>query len=564
LQGTTAQEKDFHDKEAQYCRLALWRGARRCRVFSVFAGRKVRFAPGQFPVGTGRSGDSTAENNGGKSADFAADLGSSIAFSQGSYRFTGRATNAQQRRCQGDQTQRPDLRWLDQAEVVTAAFRTNQRIYRAVWLCGLENQKGGFSRRHTLIRQLQDKGWNLLALAAGGLVRRTGKQAQIKYERAISALKTMEYTAVGFGPADLRLPPEEVLAVIAPTDDGPGPIVSANVGLFGIDEKQTARYRMAKAGDVLIGITTVLAASQQKQFPADNIEYRDPSKALAEVLPKLKAAKCQRLVLMVYGTREEAVKLANEFPDFDLAVVSGDAETPPAQPTVLKDSDTLLIELGYKGMYVGVLGVYDNPKQPIRYQRVPLDARFEPSKAMHAMMVSYQKQLGELGWNGLGLKPVLHESGREFIGSETCADCHSSAHEVFEKTPHAHALKTLMKLDPPRHFDPECVSCHVTGWQTQQYFPYETGYLSVKKTPEMRANGCENCHGPGQRHALAEAEDIKVTKDERAKLRLDLRVTSKEARDGCLKCHDLDNSPDFHLSGAFEKYWKKVKHRGKD
>jgi hypothetical protein len=429
---------------------------------------------------------------------------------------------------------------------------------------GLENQKGGFSRRHTLIRQLQDKGWNLLALDAGGLVRRTGKQAQIKYERAISALKTMEYTAVGFGPADLRLPPEEVLAVIAPTDDGPGPIVSANVGLFGIDEKQTARYRMAKAGDVLIGITTVLAASQQKQFPADNIEYRDPSKALAEVLPKLKAAKCQRLVLMVYGTREEAVKLANEFPDFDLAVVSGDAETPPAQPTVLKDSDTLLIELGYKGMYVGVLGVYDNPKQPIRYQRVPLDARFEPSKAMHAMMVSYQKQLGELGWNGLGLKPVLHESGREFIGSETCADCHSSAHEVFEKTPHAHALKTLMKLDPPRHFDPECVSCHVTGWQTQQYFPYETGYLSVKKTPEMRANGCENCHGPGQRHALAEAEDIKVTKDERAKLRLDLRVTSKEARDGCLKCHDLDNSPDFHLSGAFEKYWKKVKHRGKD
>ena len=31
-------------------------------------------------------------------------------------------------------------------------------------------------------------------------------------------------------------------------------------------------------------------------------------------------------------------------------------------------------------------------------------------------------------------------------------------------------------------------------------------------------------------------------------------------RDTCLQCHDLDNSPDFHLEGAFEKYWERVKH----
>ena len=51
---------------------------------------------------------------------------------------------------------------------------------------------------------------------------------------------------------------------------------------------------------------------------------------------------------------------------------------------------------------------------------------------------------------------------------------------MFEKTPHYHATDTLVKLDPPRHFDPECLSCHVTGWNPQEYFPYATGYMSLE------------------------------------------------------------------------------------
>ena len=32
----------------------------------------------------------------------------------------------------------------------------------------------------------------------------------------------------------------------------------------------------------------------------------------------------------------------------------------------------------------------------------------------------------------------------------------------------------------------------------------------------------------------------------------------------CMKCHDLDNSPNFSKAGAFEKdYWPKVEHKGK-
>ncbi|NIP84799.1 MAG: hypothetical protein GTO03_04275, partial [Planctomycetales bacterium] len=79
---------------------------------------------------------------------------------------------------------------------------------------GLENQKGGLSRRHSLILQLEKQGWTLLNLDAGGIVRRLGPQAAIKYQRAIDALKTMNYRAVGFGIRELTLPTEELLATL--------------------------------------------------------------------------------------------------------------------------------------------------------------------------------------------------------------------------------------------------------------------------------------------------------------------------------------------------------------
>ena len=48
----------------------------------------------------------------------------------------------------------------------------------------------------------------------------------------------------------------------------------------------------------------------------------------------------------------------------------------------------------------------------------------------------------------------------------------------------------------------------------------------------------------------------------RAAMRLPL--ANKVAERKCMECHDIDNSPDFHHPGAFEKYWKDVAHQGKD
>jgi hypothetical protein len=123
-------------------------------------------------------------------------------------------------------------------------------------------------------------------------------------------------------------------------------------------------------------------------------------------------------------------------------------------------------------------------------------------------------------------------------------------------------------------FDPECLSCHVTGWEPQKYFPFDSGYLSMKETPLMVGNGCENCHGPAARHAAVENGEIEVGPEEQRKLQqaLHLEIVENEGnkpglvyKDGsvvdmCMYCHDIDNSPDFD----FQTYWPKVKHEGKD
>ncbi|MGC4006798.1 MAG: multiheme c-type cytochrome [Pirellulales bacterium] len=111
---------------------------------------------------------------------------------------------------------------------------------------------------------------------------------------------------------------------------------------------------------------------------------------------------------------------------------------------------------------------------------------------------------------------------------------------------------------PPRDHDPECISCHVTGWDPQRYYPYTTGFLNETDTPNMVGNGCENCHGPGKKHADAESQANRVD----AKLLTALRNEMKAPRDasGCMTCHDVDNSPDF----SFEKYWPQIEHKGKN
>ncbi len=423
---------------------------------------------------------------------------------------------------------------------------------------GLENMKGGLARRFTFLQQLREKGWTVLPLDCGGQVRRQGKQAQMKFHYTIDALRAMQYGAIGLGPQDLRLGAEELLPAVA---DEQNHLLCANLELLGLP---VAPFRVIETGGMKIGVTAVLGKAFHKQLASESIKLTDPAQALAQVVPQLQQQKCDLLVLLSHAPVEETRDLARRFPQFALVVTAQGAEEPPAEAEKLHQGRSWLIQTGYKGMYLIAVGL-DGPRSDSwRYQRVVVDARFRNAPQIDQRMADYQQQLQDLGWSGLGLRPLPHPSGAKFVGTQACADCHTTACEIWEKTPHAHATRTLARLNPPRQFDPECISCHATGWDPQRYVPFESGYVSMKKTPHLRANGCENCHGPGSRHVAIEQGDLEVSEAEAEKARLAMRVTVQEAKQRlCLQCHDLDNSPDY-IKHGFELYWPPIEHKGTD
>ena len=431
---------------------------------------------------------------------------------------------------------------------------------------GKENQKGGLSRRQNFLRAMESAGWPLLPVDLGNQVRRFGRQSEVKFQSIADGLKQMGYESVGFGPADLRLPAEEVVAAVAAVGDAQTPFVSANVGLLGLDADITPRYRIVKAGGRTIGITSVIDDAEAKQVRNDAVEVVPAAAALERVVAKFSEAKCDHRILLAWASPEETAALAARFPQFDLVAMAGGGDEPPAQLEPIAGGkgtgQRRLVKVGHKGMFAVVVGLYDDPAQPVRSQRVPLDARWGESKDMIRLLASYQGQLESLGLTGLGLQAIRHPTGRRFAGSAACASCHAHAYEVWKDTPHATALATLEEQSPRRNGDPECLSCHVVGWVPQRFEPYEGGFAGMKKSPHLAHNGCENCHGPAAAHAAVERGDVRATSTERDRLRAELAMSieTPEGRqrtiNNCMECHDLDNSPQFE----FDDYWPQVEH----
>lgn len=428
---------------------------------------------------------------------------------------------------------------------------------------GLENLKGGLSRRNTLLETLRARGWPIAAFDLGGQVRRVGTmQTEIKLQATVKGLIAMDYAAVGLGADDLKLPAAVLLgASLEPFLDRTLPLTSANVALFGFDSGATARFRTVTVGGVKVGVTAVLGDSFAKGIANDGITVLPAEQALREIVEQLKQQQCDGHVLLSYASPDETSALARKFPEFQYVVTAGGADEPPGKLAVVEGGKAGLIEIGHKGQYAAVVAFFDDAKMPVRYQRVPLDARWAESPPMHRLLVEYQDQLRVAGFENLGITERLHPRHDEadkladkFTGSDACAMCHADAFAVWKDSGHAHATQTLVDLKPPRHFDPECLSCHATGWDPQQYVPFQSGFLGLEATPHLTGNGCENCHGPGGAHVAAEAgKDAALQAKLRQLMHLDLANAEQAA---CRKCHDHDNSPEF----KFETYWPQIEH----
>jgi len=437
---------------------------------------------------------------------------------------------------------------------------------------GLDKQKGGLLRRRTCQKILLNRGWDLVSIDAGNQIRRVSQQAKLKLRTTYEALcKTMDYSAVGLGVDDLKLPAIDMFQIMADVNDGESPFVCANVQVF--DDSMSKPYTIVEKNSKKIGITMAVGDEHLDDLRAnDGLEVKTVSQGLSAIARPMLAEKCDLNILMVQSDPETCKKIAEKFPIFDLLITSGGAGDPTLQPVIVTTGKhtTQIIQVGVKGMYAGIIGIFEkNGTKSLKYERVPMDARFEDAVEMRKAFLKYQNDLKLLWERGEleDIKPRRHPSGSKYVGSAVCADCHDAEYDIWADGidgnggPHERATRDL--TDPgertwvKRNFDPECVSCHATGWNPQLYYPYETGFTDILAHDHLSGNGCENCHGPGSAHVESEEAG-----DENEQLRKAMIVTKAEAKAKlCLSCHDLDNSPDYALAeDGFEQFWPAIAH----
>lgn len=134
----------------------------------------------------------------------------------------------------------------------------------------------------------------------------------------------------------------------------------------------------------------------------------------------------------------------------------------------------------------------------------------------------------------------------EFVNNSTCKLCHNdpAKGEQFAKwkaTDHARAYTTLMSEESDRIAremglttkaveSPECLRCHVTGYDPQ---------LQQAPSPIVMREGvqCDSCHGKGSAH-LADGKQLRMDPDADVDLKAH-RTAPHEAI--CLQCHNTDS-----------------------
>ena len=446
--------------------------------------------------------------------------------------------------------------------------------------CGCTlGQSGGMSRRANLVKQIEKRGWPVAGLDVGGTLRRARKQDQIKFDTIMEALKELHYEGVAVGVEELRLTADYLISKQGDPSDLSGPVpLAANVVLFDAPDIGTPKpFKVFSVGNIKVGVTAVLGLSHKPEVAPEgvttNVTVKDPAEVLPGIVKELQAAQPQLMVLLSHGSLAEAEALAKAHPEFQIVLAAGGHGDPANRPTMI--GDTWLVQAGHKGRYVAAIGIYPSAKPQMKYELVSLDAeRFPDDDRMHELMRQYQDRLQQEAVSTSDELLIRHPSGLQFVGADKCGECHTKAFAVWKDTKHAHAWDSLVKGHArpedkdyiPRIYDPECLSCHVVGWEPQEMLRFESGFFDEATTAHLKGQQCEHCHGPGSAHVNLESkfqEDASgIDAAQLTKLRVSMRQTLEDAKKstGCYYCHDSDNSPAFE----FDSYWEQIKHEGKD
>ncbi len=392
--------------------------------------------------------------------------------------------------------------------------------------CSDEGNLGGIKRRTTILDDIRDQSPDAVVVSAGGLITSAGTNDFLKSVYILKAFSMLNYDAIGVQWQDLNYG-----ASLATQNKLPW--VASNWIESDFARSRTIT-RTIGGNNIVIQFFTWLdpESSPTRQMPGGKPVVYDDIGKLAD---QLRAAKKQQaLTVLTAALPLEVLQEQLMLDAVDILVVRAAYEV-YGEPK--KVGNTLVLEPGSRGMRLGrlELSLEKNHIKSWKHEIISMPGSVPDAPRMSGWYDEYNAKVKEDYLERVELRKQRESGESPFIGEEQCKTCHAKQHAIWQESQHAIAFEDLEAVK--KSFDPECIQCHVVG------FNKSGGYVDLNITPHLMNVQCENCHGAGKEHALSGGKKPVANKN-----------WPKEQM--CGQCHVQKHSPSFQL----DQYWPKIAH----
>lgn len=387
--------------------------------------------------------------------------------------------------------------------------------------CGCtHHQLGGISRKISVVNNKNNKEW--FRIDGGDISSERSAQDEIKLGSIMKAFSIMKYDVIGIGEKDLTYP-VEFLKNLA--NSYHLPLVATNLIERNSRKSPFMPSFKIKKGGKIIYVYSIIDKSYEEEIMEYNpkLEIIDPVEALKKYPMKKKNGKEDNWII-IHGSESIAKRIMESYKETPIIFQITHEEEPYPAIKYL-EPNSIKVCIGQKGKYVGLLSL---PAKKL--QIIPLGDDIKQDNAGENIIKEYLNIIRDEDLSK-NVPKISYPGNLTYKGSGVCKECHSSEMEIYKKTNHSTAFKTLENAG--HDADPECLPCHTIG------FYYTSGFISKDETPNFINVGCENCHGPCSDHILNGS------------------LPSVMPNEGtCLQCHNQEHSSTFN----FNTYYPKIEH----
>jgi hypothetical protein len=405
---------------------------------------------------------------------------------------------------------------------VTVFFTGN--IHGSLKPCGCSGgQLGGLDRRPAVFNSMPQQ--KRLLIDTGSIVETDSEQDLIKFSIIMQAFNMIEYDLVNLTREDI-----EIAESVGMLGDSEVNFISA----FGAEEEFAQRYQnefLLNGEHIIVSVVTLDLESRPIEF-------------IREAFPQ-KTDKKNVNILIINKNDNSIISSISEMDIIDCLICPPEYD----EPIIISDPDSKLLafSVGKNGRYICLLQINTIPNEDnlnLSFNYIPVSEDIKQDIDLKNLYKDYQQTVKAFNLLERNKPNYPLPDGLRYTGSESCesADCHDDPYKhqweyvTWLGNAHAQAYATLEKVGS--QYDPECIVCHVIGYD------YESGYISEEKTPHLKNVGCEYCHGPGSKHNENPYEYPTTPIPDTIEL--------------CKKCHTPEHHGDF--AGNEEEKLKIINH----